>query len=433
MATGRCTGGKALHTGAARGLPFISIVFIPAFPPIAARGPHPRGRTRPWRTNDVFPGARLFARGRFALFEGLRALAEVRGVRRVWAPAYLCRPVVDVASAVGLEIALYDVDERLQPRWPTIAPLRGDALLALHYFGLALPRHPLQEFCRAHDMPLVEDCAHTVPDPSAPVQVGYSGALAVFSLRKQAPVPGGGLLVVSDPDVRAAIRVAAGPGVGDRRTLVKLGIMLAERAAFALGWNVLPFKDRLPVLDAHPAAGAEPSPDAPGALSEYSRPPAPTFLLRPMLARLDWRVQIRTRQVAYRRLAARLRETPGVTLPVVMPPPGSVPQAMPIWVADPDHAVRVLRARGVEAMCWPGREQVPFRRVACPGTAAWLERSLLLPLGCALTPPRLDGVVRAVGEAVGTRATAVATETARVGDDPPRRPRRYPWRFSSRP
>jgi hypothetical protein len=49
-------------------------------------------------------------------------------------------------------------------------------------------------------------------------------------------------------------------------------------------------------------------------------------------------------------------------------------------------------------MRWPGLEQVPFRRDACPGTVAWLERSLLLPLGCALAPPRLDAIARALGE-----------------------------------
>jgi dTDP-4-amino-4,6-dideoxygalactose transaminase len=377
-------------------------VFVPAFPPLAARRPHRSRHDRPWRTTDVFPGAHLFARGRFALLEGLRTLVQVRRVRRLWAPAYLCGPVVDAATAAGLEIALYDVNERLEPRWRTIEPARGDALLALHYFGLALPTRPLQEFCSAHAMPLIEDCAHSVPDPGAAVQVGYYGALAVFSLRKQAPVPGGGLLVVSDPDLRAAVRVPAGPGVGDRRTYIKLGIMLAERLAFAVGWNVLPFKDRLPVLDAQSGPGDGPAADAVAASSEYSRPPAPAFLLRPMLARLDWRAQIQIRQTAYRRLAARLRATSRVTLPVVTPLPGSVPQAMPIWVADPARVVRALRARGVEAMAWPGREQVPFCRRACPGTATWLDRSLLLPLGCALTPRRLDRVVDAVHEASGT-------------------------------
>ena len=394
-------------------MPAYDLVFIPAFPPLAAGRPRRGDRRRPWRTDDVFPGARLFARGRFALFEGLRVLAEVRGVRRIWAPAYLCRPVIDAARAVGLETALYDVDERLEPRWATVAPMRGDALLALHYFGLALARRPLQEFCSAHDMPLVEDCAHAVPDPSAAVQVGYYGALAIFSLRKQAPVPGGGLLVVNDPGLRPAVRAPARAGIGDRRTLAKLGIMLAERVAFGLGYNVLPYKDRLPVPDAQPEPGARGSPEAPVTAAEYARSPAPAYLLRPMLARLDWRAQIRTRQIAYRRLAARLRTTPGVAIAIVTPPPGSVPQAMPIWVADPDGTARRLRARGVEAMCWPGQEQVPFHRGGCPGTVAWLERSLLLPLGCALTPPLLDAMVEAIHEAVGAHATARAPLTVR--------------------
>jgi hypothetical protein len=381
-------------------------VFVPAFPPlIVGASPH-RRHGRPWRTSDVFPDAWLFARGRFALCEGLRALAEVRSIRRVWAPAYVCRPVVDIANAVGLDIALYDVDVGLEPRWPTLAPARGDAFLALHHFGLAQPRRPLQEFCSAHDMPVVEDCAHTVPDPSAPVQVGSYGALAIFSLRKQAPVPGGGLLVVTDPETRAAVRLPPRTGVGDRRTLVKLGIMLAEQAAFAMSWNMLKLKDRLPVLDAHPDADTASEGKAPIDLSAYSKPPAPSFLLRPLLARLDWRAQIRTRQTAYRCLTARLRGMPGLTLPVPIAPPGSVPQAMPIWVTDPDGVVRRLRARGVEAMRWPGREQIPFPREACPGTVAWLERSLLLPLGCAMTPARLDAVTRAVEEAAGTRLRA---------------------------
>lgn len=402
-----------MHTGAGTRLATHHGVFVPAFAPLAVRAPRRRGHRRPWRTADVFPpGALLFARGRFALVEGLRALAAVRGVRRLWAPAYVCRPVVDVARAAGLGIALYDVNDRLEPRWPTLAPDRGDALLALHYFGLALPRRPLQEFCSAHAIPLVEDCAHTVPDPGAAAQVGSYGALAVFSLRKQAPVPGGGLLVVRDPDVRAAVRAPRRTGPGDRRTLVKLAIMLAEQAAFAMNVNVLTLKDRLPVLDAHPDGDTSTTRGATADLAEYSKPPAPSFLLRPMLARLDWREQIRTRQAAYRRLSARLRDMPGVTVPVPVLPPGSVPQAMPIWVGDPDGAVRALRGRGVEAMRWPGLEQVPFRRDACPGTVAWLERSLLLPLGCALTPPRLDAIARALGET--TRIDRLGKDLARA-------------------
>ena len=120
--------------------------------------------------------------------------------------------------------------------------------------------------------------------------------------------------------------------------------------------------------------------------------------------RLDWRRPIQARQHGYRHLAAGLRDVPGVTVPVLTPAPGSVPQALPLWVDDPDRVVRCLRRRGVEAMRWPGREQVPFAAAACPGTAGWLERSLILPLGCVLTPARLAAVVHAVRDGVGVPA-----------------------------
>jgi dTDP-4-amino-4,6-dideoxygalactose transaminase len=77
---------------------------------------------------------------------------------------------------------------------------------------------------------------------------------------------------------------------------------------------------------------------------------------------------------------------------------------LPLWVDDPDRVVRSLRRRGVEAMRWPGREQVPFVAAECPGTARWLGRSLILPLGCALTPARLAAVVHAVRDGVGVPA-----------------------------
>lgn len=376
-------------------------MFLPAFPPLATRQPRARPRAPRWRTDDLFPSATLFARGRFALYEGLRALARVRAVRRVWVPAYLCGPVQDVTGALGLATALYDVGDRLEPVWRTVAPKRGDALLVLHYFGLAVAPATVQGFCAAHGMPLVEDCAHAVPDPGAAVQVGAYGALSMFSLRKQAPVPGGGLLVVNDAEVRAEIRTPGRAGVGDLRTLVKLGIMLAERAALALDCNVLPIKDRLPVLDAHHASDRGAPRRRSGDRFVYERPPAPAFVLRPMLERLDWRPRIRSRQAAYRRLASRVHAIPGVDVPIPALPAGSVPQAVPVRVADPDRVVRALRARGVEAMRWPGREQVPFDPGACPGTVRWLERSLILPLGCAVTPRALETVVGTIGEAVG--------------------------------
>ncbi len=380
-------------------------VFVPAFPPVAAFRTLERRR---WRTDRLFPGARLFARGRHALHTGLAALAEVHGVRRLWLPAYICRPVADAAAAAGLRAALYDIDERLHPRWSTVNPAPGDALLVLHAFGLALPGEAVMRFCAAYRLPLVENCAHAVPDPEATVQVGSYGALAVFSLRKQAPLPGGGLLVLNDPALRDARPWPAPRGVGDRRTVGRLALMLLERAAVALDCNPLSLKDRLPVLDAHPVAHGTASPARADPPAEYARPPAPPAWLPPMVARLDWRPGARARLAAYEGLAIRLAAVPGIVVPVVAPPPGSVPLALPVWARQPDLLVRALRAAGVEAMRWPGREQIPFDRGALPGAAAWLDRTVLLPLGWAGGRSRLsallDAVARAADAAVGASA-----------------------------
>lgn len=378
-------------------------MLLPAFPQLVLRPPAWRGTEAPWRA--ILPAeAALFARGRFALCEGLRLLSRERGVRRVWIPAYVCSPVIEVLEALGLEARLYDVDDRLAPRLEALEPDPRSALLVVHYFGLAQDLGGLQARCRALGMALVEDCAHALPDPTAPLRMGAVGEIAVFSLRKQAPVPGGGLLVVNDAGLRAARAPAARPGLGDARTLLKLGIMAAERLALVFGVNILLFKDRLPVLDASDRASRREVGAA------YRDPPAPSGLIVPMLRGVRWLAMIHARQDGYARLVERLGAVPGVDIAVPVLPAGSVPQALPVRVAEPAVAVQRLRRGGVEAMRWPGAEQIPFDRDACPGAAVWLDRGLMLPLGVPLTPRRLDAMVRAVRAATATgerRAVAV--------------------------
>jgi dTDP-4-amino-4,6-dideoxygalactose transaminase len=337
----------------------------------------------------------LFARCRFALYEGLRALARARGLRRLWMPAYLCCCVLEAVEAANVEPLAYDVGDGLQPRLDTIAPTPGDGLLVVHYFGLMPPMDAVLAFCREHRLPLVEDCAHTVPDPASPLRAGSHGTLAVFSLRKQAPVPGGGLLVVNDPTLRPAVESPPRVGIGDARTLGRLALMLVERTAAAFDWDFRRWKDRLPVIDlAHDASQRRALSDP-----EYGRPPRPSMLLAPLLRRLDWAAIIAARRDVYCRLATALEGVAGIALPVPVAPVGSVPQLLPLHVADPGEVARRLRRRGIEAMCWPGVEQYAVDRAAFPGTRRWLDHGVCLPLGYALTPGRAARVVEAVREA----------------------------------
>jgi dTDP-4-amino-4,6-dideoxygalactose transaminase len=274
----------------------------------------------------------------------------------------------------------------------------------VHYFGLvaALPR--LRTFCAEHAIPLVEDCAHALPDPGGH-GAGSVGDVAVFSLRKLGPLPGGGLLVVTDARVR---RVSTAPPprlLADARTLGRLGLMLAERAAEATGFNPMTLKNRLPVLDASPQAahGAAPRP-----LTEYAHSPRPSYLLRAMFDRTEWRRVIDRRREAYRRLADALARVRELDLVVQEPSPESVPESFPVFVREPRQVGVRLRRRGVEAMQWPGKEQFPFDRETFPGAAMWLERTLCLPLGTSLTPERVRAMAAIIRDVVETRAPTTA-------------------------
>jgi dTDP-4-amino-4,6-dideoxygalactose transaminase len=341
----------------------------------------------------------LFARCRFALHEGLRVLARERGLRRLWMPALLCCCVLEAAEAAGLEPLLYDVGSQLQPRLDTLAPAPGDGLLVVHYFGLLAPLDAAAAFCREHGLVLVEDCAHTLPDPASPVRAGSHGMVAVFSPRKQAPLPGGGVLVVNDPGLRRAVERPRA-GFGDPRTLGRLALMLVERGAAALGCNGLRAKDHLPVID----VAREASERRRLAGREYGRPPRPPAWLAPLLQRIDWAGIIAARREVYGRLATALADVAAVDLPVPVAPAGSVPQMLPLRVADPARIARRLRRRGVEAMRWPGIEQFAFEHGPPAGVRDWLAHGLCLPLGYALTPRRLARIVDVVADAAGTAA-----------------------------
>jgi hypothetical protein len=373
-------------------------MFWPASPLIRLRLGFDDG-TAPWQ--KVMPGpALLFGRARFALFEGLRLLARARDLRRVWLPVWICRPVVEAVHAAGLGVRVYDIDEQLGPRLTTLEPDPGDGLLVVHYFGLAQPLGRLRAFCDAHGLPLIEDCAHALSDPAAPVRLGAVGDIAVFSLRKSLPVAGGGLLVVNDERLRAGAGPPPPSVLGDGRELARLGLMVTERLAHAVGLNLLGLKNRLPVVDRARGAGSV------EVVRQFENPSGPSRLIAPLLRGLDWTALIRGRRSSYAALVQELAGIRGIEPALPTPPPGSVPLALPLWSRGSDALARALRRRGVEATCWPWGEQPSFSHGVYPGAAAWLTRSVFLPLATPVEGRRMSHLVRAIAGAANERASA---------------------------
>jgi dTDP-4-amino-4,6-dideoxygalactose transaminase len=71
---------------------------------------------------------------------------------------------------------------------------RSRCVMTVHFFGFPQDHIGVRHLCDAHNLKLIEDCAHAFYGPSTS-QVGRSGDFAIGSLMKFFPVFDGGCLV----------------------------------------------------------------------------------------------------------------------------------------------------------------------------------------------------------------------------------------------
>lgn len=150
------------------------------------------------------PGARHFARGRYALREAFRT-AGIGPQTALLAPSYHCRTMFDPALALGGQVLFYAVDDNLHPDLASIAALLEEAatpvraLLVTHYFGFRQPASSmdaLAALCLRNGVTLVEDCSHAfqVALEQGPACREQSGRMVVASPYKFFAAPDGGTL-----------------------------------------------------------------------------------------------------------------------------------------------------------------------------------------------------------------------------------------------
>jgi hypothetical protein len=135
----------------------------------------------PWPRPAVW-----YALGRHAVEE----LVTMLRPRTLWLPDYFCHEV-----AVGwdrlVDVRTYEDDPRwAEPDWEMVDAARGDAVIAVNYFG-AREAVGWEDRRSAAGFTLVEDHSH---DPFSPWAVGSSADYAFCSVRKTLPVPDGGIL-----------------------------------------------------------------------------------------------------------------------------------------------------------------------------------------------------------------------------------------------
>lgn len=151
------------------------------------------------------PYAVSFASGTSAI----HAMSRIAGLRpgdKVIAPAYTFFATATPFAYDGIEVRFADADRYGNVTAATLAEklapeVRG--VIVTHMWGNPCPMDEIVEFCRTHDLLLLEDCSHAHFASWQGQRVGTFGDMAVFSTNQKAVTTGeGGVLVTGNDRYR---------------------------------------------------------------------------------------------------------------------------------------------------------------------------------------------------------------------------------------
>ncbi|WP_298158060.1 DegT/DnrJ/EryC1/StrS family aminotransferase [Ferrovum sp.] len=154
------------------------------------------GTSSPPSLRDA-PYQRTVNRGSLAIALALRHIG-LSGRHEVLVPAYHCGAMIEPILAEGglpvfyrihadTTVDLEDMARRLTPATRVV--------LVPHFFGFLQPLKAVRAWCDAHDLILIEDCAHAFFGETEGCPVGTQGDYAIGSNWKFFPLNEGGCLV----------------------------------------------------------------------------------------------------------------------------------------------------------------------------------------------------------------------------------------------
>lgn len=153
------------------------------------------------------------ASGGYALGCALRA-AGVRPGDRVLTNGFTLAPVPGAIAALGAVPVFVEVTEDLVIDLDDLAAKADTArvLMLSHMRGHICDMDRLMEIARAHELTVIEDCAHTMGAAWAGVPSGRHGAIGCYSTQtyKHMNSGEGGLIVSDDPDLMARMILLSG-------------------------------------------------------------------------------------------------------------------------------------------------------------------------------------------------------------------------------
>jgi dTDP-4-amino-4,6-dideoxygalactose transaminase len=283
------------------------------------------------------PACVLFARGRHALWHGVRALKLPPGAE-VLVPAYHCGCEVEVLLGAGVGCRFYAGTDSLAPDEDELDQLLDERVVGLYLIHtLGFPQDALRwrRWCDANGMLLIEDVAQAWLGTNSGRPLGSFGDLSIFAFYKSFGVPDGAALLL-----RSEFQPPARRG---RLALSTLGKRHAEwllarsRLLTTLGARLRPEFDLVRQEFDSVSSYATGNPNSLASLTS-----------RFLLPRVADPAAAERRRTNYGRLLTELGDV--VAEPFARLPVGASPWAFPILVPDKQELLERLLGQGIRAL-----------------------------------------------------------------------------------
>ena len=303
-------------------------------------------------------------------------------------PSYHCTSLVEPILQYGSNAKFYDINSDLTPNFDDVREKidrNTRAIVVVHYFGFPQPIRKFRELCDAHNLFLIEDCAHVLTGRTSDgTWLGETGDISVFSWRKFLPIPDGGQLVINNANAKCKIHFENGDFLFRLKIAKNTFDALLESSkigqcvAAVLGlpsnvirkWMLLN-RDGAKTLKVN---SYDPEFDLAAVNLQM------TALSKRVLRRSDISAVMKRRRDNYIRLTDAVRTIAGVAPLFPFLPEEICPWVFPLVVYEIEDLQMILRAKGIPVTSWGGviHQALPLGKF--PNARFLYENLLFLPI-----------------------------------------------------
>ena len=142
-----------------------------------------------------------FSHARTALFYGLKYYIKFNNNKHILLPNYICEDILQPIKELNLKYTYYELNDELEPNWEDLnnkVNINIKFILMVHFFGKNQNIDKYLDFCKKHNLILIEDNAHGYSGYCNGKNLGDFGNFSISSPRKLFDIYSGGVLKFND-------------------------------------------------------------------------------------------------------------------------------------------------------------------------------------------------------------------------------------------